>query len=139
MSKVLVFGAFDGLHPGHIDFFKQARKFGDYLIVSVGTDKNVKKIKGKRPLFSQEERKDIVSSLKIVDEAILGAEEDFYGHIKTIAPDVICLGYDQWADEEDVKKNLESIGLLGVRVKRLLPYRSEKSKSTYLKEHSVDF
>ena len=40
----MVFGAFDCLHPGHLDFFKQAKKYGDYLIVSVGTDKNVKKI-----------------------------------------------------------------------------------------------
>ena len=44
MKSVLVFGAFDGLHPGHLDFFLQAKKFGDHLIVSVGTDKNVEKI-----------------------------------------------------------------------------------------------
>ena len=45
----MVFGAFDGLHPGHLDFFRQAKEYGDTLVVSVGTDKNVEKIKGKKP------------------------------------------------------------------------------------------
>ena len=46
MKVVMVFGAFDGFHPGHLDFFKQARAYGDILVVSVGTDRNVEKIKG---------------------------------------------------------------------------------------------
>ena len=45
MKKVMVFGTFDGLHEGHLDFFRQAREYGDYLIVAVARDVNVKKIK----------------------------------------------------------------------------------------------
>src|SRR3990167_1674964 len=97
MKKVMVFGAFDGVHPGHLDFFKQAKQHGDYLIVSVGTDKNVRAIKGKPPLFSQKDRLGLISSFSAVDKAVLGAEVNFYDHIKIEKPDVICLGYDQWA------------------------------------------
>lgn len=135
----MVFGAFDGLHPGHLDFFRQAKKYGDFLIVSVGTDKNVAKLKSKKPLFGQEERLNLVGSLSIVDEAVLGAEKDFYQEIKKYSPDVICLGYDQWAREDEVLENLSKVGLFSTKVVRLLPYKKYKAKSTHLKDHSVDF
>lgn len=140
MKKVvMVFGAFDGLHSGHLDFFKQAKNFGDFLVVSVGTDKNVEKIKGKKPLFSENERLELVGQLKIVDKAILGAEESFYEHIKQHTPDVICLGYDQWADEGSVKSELGKVGLVRTEICRLKPYEEHRAKSTIAKKKSVDF
>ena len=33
MKKVIVFGSFDYIHPGHLNFFEQAKSYGDYLIV----------------------------------------------------------------------------------------------------------
>ena len=135
----MVFGAFDGLHPGHVDFFKQAKKLGDYLVVSVGTDINVTKFKGKLPLFSEEERLELVANIKIVDEAILGAKHDFYIQIKRVAPDVICLGYDQWSSEAEVLENLKRVGLIHTNVVRLKPFQPERAKSTKLKKKSVDF
>ena len=139
MKKVMVFGAFDGLHPGHLDFFKQAKKYGDFLVVSVGRNVNVKKIKGKEPLFDEEERLELVSNLKIVDKAVLGAVHEFIEHIKMEAPDIICLGYDQWAKEDEVKKELGKAGLSNCEVIRLKPYKEGTSKSTIVKAQSVDF
>lgn len=135
----MVFGAFDGLHPGHLDFFRQAKKYGDYLIISVGTDRNVSKIKGKRPLFNQNERLELVKELSIVEEAVLGAEDNFWEHIKQLSPDVICLGYDQWAEEAEVEKELADVGLKNTKVVRLEPYKADKAKSTIVKKNSVDF
>lgn len=135
----MVFGAFDGLHPGHLDFFRQARKYGNFLIVSVGTDKNVEAIKGKPPLFSQKERLRLVSNLKIVDKALLGVEKDYYRAIAKYKPDVVCLGYDQWATEEDVRIELNKVGLAKTKVIRLKPYQADRAKSTQLKSQSVDF
>ena len=139
MKKIMVFGAFDGLHPGHLNFLKQAKKYGDYLIVSVGTDKNVKAIKGKAALFSQDERLRLVSALSIIDKVVLGVETDFYEEIKNYSPDVICLGYDQWAGEEEVYKQLKSVGLVKTKVVRLKPFAKERAKSTVVKRESVDF
>lgn len=139
MKVVMVFGAFDGLHPGHLDFFKQAKKYGDFLVVSVGTDKNVAKIKSRPPLFNQTLRLTLVSACKIVDKAVLGSEKDFYQHIKNYKPDVVCLGYDQWAGEEDVKQDLSAVGLSDTRVVRLKAFRVTKAKSTIVKIKSVDF
>jgi len=139
LKKVMVFGAFDGLHPGHLDFFKQAKKYGDYLIVSVARDTNVKKIKGKAPLFFENDRLDIIGNLKIVNEAVLGAADNFYAHIREFAPDVICLGYDQWAQEDEVRTKLDEVGLNGTRVVRLRPYQADRAKSSIAKVKSVDF
>lgn len=135
----MVFGAFDGLHPGHLDFFKQAKKYGDFLIVSVGTDKNVQKIKGKKPLFNQRERLSLVKSCELIDMAVLGAETDFYTHIKQFKPNVICLGYDQWANEKEVERELTRVGMTKTKIVRLKPYLEKKAKSTIVKNHSVDY
>lgn len=139
MKKVIAFGAFDGLHSGHLDYFKQARAYGDLLVVSVGTDKNVERIKGKKPLFNQDERLDLVSSCRLVDKAVLGEEEDFFHHIKSVEPDVICLGYDQWAKEGDLRAELKKVGLSNVEIYRLKPYEKYRAKSTITKAESVDF
>lgn len=138
MNRVMVFGAFDGLHPGHLDFFRQAKQYGEQLIVSVGTDKNVANIKGTKPLFNQQERLSLVANCKLVDLAVLGAEEDFYRDIKLYAPDVICLGYDQWAKEKEVLENLHTVGL-ATKVFRLAPYKIRRAKSKIVKRKSVDF
>ena len=139
MTRVMVFGAFDGLHPGHLDFFKQAKKYGDFLIVSVGTDKNVAAIKGKDPLFNQKERLALVASVGLADKVLLGAEKDFYRQIKKLAPDIICLGYDQWVSEDDVRVELDRVGLKKTKVARLKPYKISKAKSTIVKKNSVDW
>ena len=135
----MVFGAFDGLHPGHLFYFKQARVFGDTLVVSVGTDRNVERIKGKKPLFNQDERLELVARCRLVDKAVLGSETDFYQHIKSVEPDVICLGYDQWAKEGDLRVELKKIGLGNIEIYRLKPYEKYRAKSTIAKTKSVDF
>ena len=135
----MCFGAFDGLHPGHLNFFEHARSYGDKLIVSVGTDKNVEKIKGKKPLFSQVERLALVDNCKIVDKAVIGSEDNYFENIASYEPDVICLGYDQWAKEEDVKEGLKDVGLTSCKVVRLKPYEEKRAKSTITKRESVDF
>lgn len=132
----MVFGAFDGLHPGHLKFFESAKKHGDFLIVSVGRDLNVEKIKGKAPLFSQEERLALIRNLKIVDKVILGDSDpnNFFDHIQKEAPDIICLGYDQWASQEYVKKELGKVGLTSTKVVRLSAFKPGQFKSTQMKK-----
>lgn len=95
MKKVMVFGVFDLLHPGHINFLKQARKLGDSLIVSVARDKNVKRVKGKLPIQKEKQRLNQILKLSFVDKAILGASGNPWPHIKKEKPNVFALGYDQ--------------------------------------------
>lgn len=99
MKTVLVFGTFDLFHPGHQFFLREAEKYGDRLVVIVARDKNVERIKGRLPVNNEQERLASVASFASVDEARLGYE-DWGKHLKVledVAPDVICLGYDQKA------------------------------------------
>ncbi len=64
-------GAFDLIHIGHIRHLKLAKSKCDYLIVGVSTDEFVKKIKNKYPIFSLEERIEIINCIKYVDEVII--------------------------------------------------------------------
>jgi FAD synthetase len=130
---VMVFGTFDILHHGHINFFTQAKKYGNYLIVIVARDKNVRKSKGKNSKYDESTRLVRVRKLKIVNKAKLG---DLYDKFKVISeekPDVICLGYDQKISISDLQKKL---GNLEVKAKvcRLKPYKPEIYKTSKLKK-----
>ena len=95
--KVLVFGTFDLLHPGHRYFLKQAKQRGDYLVVVVARDENVKKIKSKLPKDSEKKRKQNLEALNYIDEVYLGHRDlrKKQKWLKKIKPDIVCLGYDQ--------------------------------------------
>lgn len=132
MKKVLVFGTFDGLHPGHFSLFKQAKNYGDYLIVVVARDKTVKKIKNHLPSKTETERLRDVQKCKLVNEARLGYKDNPYRVIKEINPDVICLGYDQKAFTENLPRELEKMGRLKTKVYRMKPYQPAKYHSFYI-------
>lgn len=103
-KRVIVFGIFDGIHDGHRDLFRQAREYGDELIVVVGRDEICRKLKNKTPKHSEEERRQLVSQEPLVHKALLGDQDlSSYQVVKDLKPDVICFGYDQDALEKDVQ------------------------------------
>lgn len=132
MKKVLVFGTFDILHPGHLNFLKQAKEYGDYLVVVVGRDETVKKVKDRYPRHSEKERLQNIKKVNLVNEAKLGYLDDPYKIIRKFKPDVICLGYDQTFFVKDLKKKLKEFDM-NTKVVRLKPYQPERYKSSLLK------
>ncbi len=133
MVKVMIFGTFDLLHLGHVDFLHQAKLLGDELIVVVARDSSVEKIKGEKPFFSQEERRKMVESLKPVDCAVIGNEENFFTVVEKYQPDVIALGYDQKTFTEDfIAFQLKQLGL-NTRIVRLKHCNDPRFKSSALK------
>lgn len=133
MKKVMVFGTFDVLHKGHLNFFKQAKKYGDYLIVAVARDDIVKKVKGKKPKHNEKQRLNKIQKLDIVDKAVLGMKKDKYKNIEKYKPDIICLGYDQTAFTDKLKQELKK-RKLKTKIIRLKPYKPHKYKSSKLKK-----
>ena len=108
--KVTVAGTFDIIHPGHIYFLEEASKYGD-LHVIVARNENVRKIKGKKPIFSEKERKLVIENMKLVKKAYLGDLNDFFKVIEFINPDIIFLGPDQnkaWVETETQKRGLHA-------------------------------
>ncbi|EKD68199.1 MAG: Cytidylyltransferase [uncultured bacterium] len=134
MKKVLSFGTFDFLHSGHIFTFEKARKLGDTLIVSVARDRAIKKIKGKNPLHTEDERLALVRHIDMVDEAFLGDEElGVYSFFKKFVPDIIALGYDQPELKKDVEAFIATNEYHTICI-TLPPYKNGKTKSSTIKK-----
>lgn len=126
MKTVLAFGTFDVFHKGHEYFLREAKTYGDRLVVIVARDGNVERLKGRRPYDSEDERLQHVAAFDGVDEARLGYE-DWTKRAQVlldVAPDVICLGYDQRAKLPESDK---------WQVVRIAAFEPEKYKSSLLR------
>ena len=69
MKIAVVSGGFDPIHSGHIDYLSEAKENADYLIVALNSDHWLSKKKGK-PFMEFSERKQILESIKYVNEVI---------------------------------------------------------------------
>lgn len=94
MKKVLTFGVFDYFHLGHLRLFERARKLGDYLIVAVQDGEFILKYKPTaKVLYTTEQRMDMISALRVVDEVV--TYENVDESITKIDFDVFAIGGDQ--------------------------------------------
>lgn len=137
---VMCHGVFDLLHLGHILHFEQAKKMGDILIVSVTSDKYVKKGYG-RPHFSISERIKSLTALSFVDYVI---ESDFptaEHNIKKIKPNIYCKGSEYSKSSRDVTKNIIKEKQLIKKINAEIRFTSGKtfSSSTLINKYSQVF
>lgn len=99
MKKVITYGTYDLITPGHIQHLKESKEMGDYLIVGLSTDE-FNSIKHKSSYLSYEERKVVLEAIKYVDEVI--PEEDWNqkpSDIKKYNISVLTMGSD-WEGSE---------------------------------------
>lgn len=96
MGKIIGYttGVYDMFHIGHLNILKAAKAQCDHLIVGVSTDALVQKEKNKTPVISFEERKEIVSAIRYVDEVVpqfdkdkLAAWERHHFHVMFVGSD----------------------------------------------------
>ena len=112
-EQVIVFtnGCFDIIHSGHLDLLKEARSYGDKLIVGLNSDKSISKLKGpERPIIGQSERKKILLALKYVDEVIIFNEENPLKLIKKLKPSILVKGADYTKEQVIGGEFVESYG-----------------------------
>ena len=134
---VLASGTFDLLHLGHVKYLEEAKKAGGKnakLVVIVARDKTVEKRKGLKPVMPEDQRRTLVESLKVVDQALLGYEDfDIGTVIEKLKPDVIAVGHDQDGIEEQVR-NAATLKRLPVKVVRICKFgRDELDSSLKIK------
>ncbi|NOZ81493.1 MAG: FAD synthase [DPANN group archaeon] len=137
MKKIMVFGSFDHLHPGHINFFRQAKEHGTYLLVAVARDATIKQIKGRLPVFTEDERMQHLMAIPDVDEVVLGYPDDKFKVIEENRPDIICLGHDQHVFADRLPEELRRRGL-DIPVVRLKAYRRDIYQSSHFRKNSWD-
>ena len=134
---VLAGGVFDIIHPGHIHTLNAAKALGGVLVVAVATDKTAEKMKKRSPLHNQELRCELVSSLSMVDKAIVGHEDDIFQTVKEVKPNIIVLGYDQVHQEKFISDGCKRINL-DVEIVRLESPVPHLSSSEIEKEYGKD-
>ena len=134
---VLAGGVFDIIHPGHIHTLNAAKALGDVLVVAVATDKTAQKMKKRLPLHNQKLRRELVSYLSMVDNAVIGHEDDIFETVKKIKPDIIVLGYDQIHQEKFIGDGCKRINL-DVKIVRLQSPVPDLSSSEIQKKYGND-
>jgi FAD synthetase len=133
VRKVMAFGTFDVLHPGHLSYLRQSKAWGDYLVVVVSTDAHAFKVKGKKPVFCQDSRAQLVRSLRFVDEVALGLEGNYFDIVSEFKPNVVSLGYDHEQNEHELEIELKKIGV-NSRIVRCDPFNEKEFKSSIFKK-----
>ena len=134
LQVIFAGGVFDIIHPGHIHTLNSAKKLGDVLVVVVATDKTAQKMKKRTPLHQQEERKNLVGSLTMVDLCLVGDEDDIFKTVNRVKPEIIALGYDQIHQEKFITDGCKRINL-NTKVARLQSPVPEISSSKIEKEY----
>lgn len=100
MKTVLTYGTFDLFHAGHVRLLKRARSLGDRLVVGCSTDE-FNALKGKKSVFSYEDRSLIVEACKFVDLVIPESSwEQKIDDIRKYNADIFTIG-DDWVGKFD--------------------------------------
>lgn len=124
MTKVFVSGAFNVLHAGHIQFFKEARALGDYLIVSFPPADLLWSLYGKKSVLDDEDKLVLLRSISYIDEVILSTDENvelsFRSAFVEAKPDILAVTTDDLY--QDAKLRLcEECGARLVVLEKTLP------------------
>lgn len=131
-GRVLAFGTFDLLHPGHLFYLSEAKKLGRELVVIVARDKNVRHFKRQLPVNAEKARLMVVAALKDVDRAVLGQRSNFFDIIKKFNPQIVALGHDQWPGHQKLRHYLDENNIFA-KIVRLPAFKARIFKSTLIK------
>lgn len=132
MQTVMAQGTFDVLHPGHIHYLQKSKELGEELVVIVSRDSRTE---DRGLYFNEEERREMLNSLEVVDRAILGSEGNIYSTVEEVDPDVITLGHDQSHSIDEVKELAEKATGHQVSVERIS--EKEDYSSSDIKKNEI--
>ncbi len=100
-TTVITFGTFDVLHVGHVRVLNRAAEFGDRLVVGVSSDALNFSKKGRKPIFDQDERLEIVANLKVVHAVFVEESLELKReYVLEHHADVLVMG-DDWEGKFD--------------------------------------
>ena len=123
-------GVFDMFHIGHLNLLKRAKLNCDYLVVGITTDEFCSEYKGKTPIIPFHERKEIIKSLKYVDEVVPQENHNKFKAWEKIRFNLLFIG-DDWKNTEKWKNHEIEFAKVGVEIV-YFSYTANTS-STYLR------
>ncbi len=136
MKKVFISGSYDILHAGHIQFFKEAKALGDYLVVSFCSGKNLELYKSRKSSMPDDNKKILLESIRYIDKVVIGTDDggvwDFIPAFLTEKPDMLVVTTDDKYIEEK-KKFCEEHKVKFIVLPKTLPKATPVSTSGILK------
>jgi D-glycero-beta-D-manno-heptose 1-phosphate adenylyltransferase len=131
---VLTSGSFDLIHLGHVKYLQKAKEFGGILVVGVDSDAKIRRRKGDdRPMVPQDERLELLAHQRPVDLIFLkGEDEERWGLIKAVRPDVLVLTEDHSYSDADQRELLEFVGRIEVVPRQASVTTSERIRQMYM-------
>ena len=108
-------GVFDMFHIGHLNILKRAKMYCDYLIVGVSSDKLVRKEKNKTPVINQDERIEIVESIRYVDKVVPQFDKNKMAAFEVFKFDKMFVGSD-WRGTDVWNKFELDFSKIGVEI-----------------------
>ena len=136
-KKVFVSGCYDMLHSGHVAFFKEASAYGD-LYVGIGSDATIEGLKGRKPVYSENERLYMVRAIRHVKEAYINSGSgmmDFVETVERVRPDVFVVNED--GDSEIKRDFCRERGIEYVVLKRVPEEGLEARSTTSIRSKSA--
>jgi glycerol-3-phosphate cytidylyltransferase len=105
-KTIITFGTFDVFHLGHLNILRRARALGDRLVVGVSTDILNYSKKGRYPVFTQDERAQIIRAIRYVDDVFFEESlERKREYIQRYNANVLVMGND-WAGKFDEMRDI---------------------------------
>lgn len=128
-GTILVIGVFDLFHRGHVELLRNARAFGDRLVVVINGDEFTARYK-RRPIMSEEDRLEIVKATRFVDDAVISNSPDAKPIIEAFDVTAIVHGND-WNHESYLRQICVDEAYLRTRGVELIytPYYPGESTS----------
>lgn len=107
-DKTIVFtgGTWDLFHVGHLNLLKQAKKYGDFLIVGVSTNKLISSYKGRSPILNYYQRSQIIKELRCVDMVVKQHELFDVDQFLSLGARYFVIG-DDWLGKEHLVPGLK--------------------------------
>jgi cytidyltransferase-like protein len=128
-KKVFVSGCFDLLHSGHVAFLTEAATHGE-LIVGIGSDENVKQLKGRYPVYTQQERQYMLQALSCVRKCYVNrgwGTLDFLEELNFEKPDILFVNEDGNSPEKEELCRRLGIGYM---ISKRIPHANLPTRST---------
>ena len=129
--KVLTFGTFDIVHPGHIFYLEYAKSQGSLLYTVIASDYISENLKQRKNIYNQKDRMQHIEKLNIADVIIAGSNTNPLAILNKIQADIIVLGHDQKAPIEAIQKALPLTKIL-----RAPKFKDHIFKSSLIKKNA---
>lgn len=108
---ILTNGCFDLFHVGHVRYLAGAKALGGLLVTGINSDRQARALKGEgRPVMPQNERAELVASLRCVDVVTIFDEPTVEELIKVIKPDIHAKGTDYTVDSVPEREIVREYG-----------------------------